>query len=82
MGTNAGEFLQHRHHVERRGIAIGIFALRQRPRLFAIRPAGDERDQFEQVSGAGARDTSSINTSRSVLPLILVVCDAPRRAMI
>ena len=54
MRTHAGEFLQRRHHVERSGIAIGIFALRQRPRLLALRAAGDERNQFEQRSRAPA----------------------------
>ena len=48
MRAHAGEFLQHRHHVERRRVAIGILALRQRPRLLALRAAGDEGDQFEQ----------------------------------
>ena len=48
MRAHAGEFLQHRHHVERRRIAVGILALRQRPRLLALRAAGDEGDQFEQ----------------------------------
>src|SRR6478736_5988580 len=63
--THAGEFLQHRHHVERRRIAVGILALRQRPRLLA----------------GGASDTSSIRTSRSVLPFTLVVWEAPSSAM-
>ena len=46
--AHAGEFLQHRHHVERRRVAVGVLALRQRPRLLAGGAAGDEGDQFEQ----------------------------------
>ncbi|MGY4295029.1 hypothetical protein ACVWXN_003124 [Bradyrhizobium sp. i1.4.4] len=34
------------------------------------------------VSGAGDSETSSISTSRSVLPLTLVVWEAPSSAMI
>ena len=48
MRAHAGEFLQGRHHVERLGIAVGIFSLRQRARLLALRAAGDEGEQFEQ----------------------------------
>ena len=48
MRTYIGEFLQHRHHVERRGIAVGILALRQCARLLALRAAGEIGDQFEQ----------------------------------
>ena len=44
----SGEFLQRRHHVERRRVAVGILALRQRPRLLALRAAGEIGDQFEQ----------------------------------
>ena len=48
MRTDARKLLQHRHHVERRGIAIGILALRQRAGLLAQRAAGEIGDQFEQ----------------------------------
>ena len=48
MRTDAGKFLQHGHDIECGGITVGIFALRQRPRLFPIRTAGNEGDQFEQ----------------------------------
>ena len=46
--AHAGEFLQHRHHVECCRVTIGVLALRQRPRLLAGGPAGDEGDQLEQ----------------------------------
>ena len=46
--TDAAEFLQHGHHIDGGRVAIGILALRQRPRLFALRAAGDEGNQFEQ----------------------------------
>src|SRR5665213_1187591 len=45
---HAGEFLQRRHHVERRGVAIRVFALRQSTRLLALGAAGDKRQQLEQ----------------------------------
>ena len=35
-------------YIERCGIAIGVVALRERTRLFALRAAGDEGDQLEQ----------------------------------
>ncbi len=51
MRPRAGKLLERRHDVERGGVAIGILALRQRPRLLALRAAGDEGDQLEQRVG-------------------------------
>ena len=48
MRPHADEFLQGREHIEIGGVAIRVFALRQRPRLFAQRATTDERQQFEQ----------------------------------
>ena len=40
--------MQRRHHVECRGVAVGVLALRQRARFLTLRPACYEREQFEQ----------------------------------
>src|SRR5262249_60106058 len=51
MRPYAGEFLQRRHHIERGRIAIRVLAGRQRPRLLALLPTGQEGEQFEQRVG-------------------------------
>ena len=53
MRTHLREFLQRRHHVQRRCIAIGILALRQRPRLLALGAAGEIGEQLEQAVRRG-----------------------------
>ena len=51
IGTDAGEFLDRRQHVERLGIAVGIFAGRQRARLLPPLAAGDVGIKLEQHVG-------------------------------
>lgn len=51
MRPRARKLLERRHDIERGGVTIGILALCQRPRLLALRAAGDEGDQLEQRVG-------------------------------
>ncbi len=53
MRTHLRKFLQRRHHVQRRCVAIGVLALRQRPRLLALGAAGQIGEQLEQAVRCG-----------------------------
>ncbi len=51
IGPQAAEFLDRRQHVERRGVAVGIAAVRQRLGLLPALAAGDVGEQLEQLVG-------------------------------
>ena len=53
IGADAGKFLDRGEHVERRGIAVRVFAGRQRLRLLPPRAAGEIRVKLEQHVGRG-----------------------------
>ena len=51
VGPDAGKLLQDRHDVQMGGIAVRVFAGRERPRLGALGAAGQERHELEQLVG-------------------------------
>ena len=53
-GRTPAEFLDRRQHVERRGVAIGILAVRQRLGLLPPLAAGDVGEELEQHVGRRA----------------------------
>ena len=51
MRPRARKFLKRSEHVERRGVAVRILALREQARFLALRAAGHEGDEFEKRVG-------------------------------
>ena len=52
MRPHAGKFLQRREHVERRGVAVRILAVREQARLLAFLAARRKEKRSNSVSGA------------------------------
>ena len=60
--------MQHREHVERRGVAVRILAVREQARLLMFLAACQKREEIEQRIGGDSNETSLCSASRNVLP--------------
>jgi len=74
--------LQYRENVQRRGVAIRVFSMREPPRLLPLFAAREERDEIEQRVGRRSQRNIVLRTSRNVLSRTRVMWEAPSIAII
>ena len=68
MWPHADEFLQYRENVQRRGVAIRVFSMREPPRLLPLFAAREERDEIEQrVGRRSQRNIGSQNVAQRLV---------------